>query len=289
MNYEGIVSFAFDWLKARDSLKILLPYGALSAVMVLISVLEQNFQKNVPVSSSLYPVGLFVSIGLLILFWLVSFYFVGLALAFALKIKKRRPRFFGCEEYIEFIKVAIVSFFRSLIWCQNTKIRAAQVSGFSVSLVSLLLLVLALPSRNSLVIIPLILVLFLVAFAYLLVVVYASIRYGFSVVAFLDKRTEVADSVKQSWEITRGSVLQILFASILAVLVSGIAFGAVALLLSIFCMLFGIIAGAGLLLSFTIFAVIFDFLLRWLVFLPQIFIDVAIYENLLASHSKPKR
>ncbi len=297
LNYESIISFAFDWLKTKDSIKILLPYGALCAVMALFGVLQQNFSERIPASNSIYLVGLLVSFGFRVLFVFVSFYFVGLAIVFALKRKQKHPRFFGGEEFIGLIKTAIVNLVCSLVWCQNKKIRAAQVSCLSVLIVSVAslfsLFLVSMHSENLLlanlsVFILLVLVSFLLALAYFLVVAYASTRYCFSIIVFLEKKTEAMDSVRKSWELTRGSVLEILLAWIAAGIVSAIAFGLVAFFLSIFFALFCIIAGASL-ASFFVFSALFGFFLSWLLFLPQIFIDVAIYENLLASHAKPKK
>ena len=280
-------AFAFDWLKTKESLKVFLAYGAFAAIAAFSDVIEETILKAIPTSSGMFLLSYALYIFLAIFFVFISFYFVGMAVVFALQRRKRKPRGFGFGEYIEIIKIAIISFLRSLFWCHSAKLRKAQWACVAALVLSGALSIFAVAANAMPLLIAGLLILMLAFFAYAVVVIYAGIRYGFSIVVFFDKRLDVKKSVRESWEITRGNVLQLIFASLLAGIVSTIAFGIAALFVSILLATLGVAFSAAA--SIAIFTVAFNLFFSWFLFMPQNFIEVALYDNILSGGARQKR
>ncbi|GEM_PF-6324894 len=283
MDYEGVVRFAFDWLKEKESLKYLVPYCVLLIISSAISFLLTGVNATVfvPATTQVPPLNQVLNFVLGILFSLIFLYISGLVLVFALKRKNRNPPKFDFSKYIGMIKVIIVSAVFALLWCGNKKLRIVQLACFVVSAISLLAaIILMLGNTGSF--FPSLLFFLVLAFAiivYIPVLIYTSVRYSMSLVVFLDAGLGAVDSANKSWELTRGAVLEMIIASLLAGIVVAIAAGVVSLVVAFFASIIGL--PFGIFGAFFAFLMVFSMAFQTLAFIPQQFIEVAIYDNLL--------
>lgn len=287
MDYLKVVQFCFDWLKTKDSSKLFLQAGVVTTMFVFLNVLWENFARRIPVTDGLFIAGSFVSIMLTFVLMLVSVYLSCKVIIFALKRAGKKTHFFGGEEFFEVIKILIAAFFRSVLWCQNRKIRIMQLFCFFAIAASGLALVLIAPGENIFAIISLFLFILLVCFFYFLAIWYSSIRYNFSMLVFLESKKSLSDCLQKSWEITRGSVIEIFAASLCGAIVYIAVFFALSMVLALFFFIFGLVAYSSFSIAMLFFSTMFGLLLQWLIFLPQNFLGVAVYSELtLQKHKK---
>jgi hypothetical protein len=280
MDYEGIIRFSFDWLKTKESLKVLLPYTAFAAVITFIGLF---FQK--PTFFFSWPNLVFFVVFEAVVI-LVSVFFYCLAISFGLKRSKNSNLKIGEKEYFGLIKTMIIVFLRTLFYCHSKKLRTVQWIGLIVPIVSLVLMA-AFSVMGNVIAMILFLLVFLAAFlAYLVVVIYSAIRYSVADVVFFDRKIDAGKAVDYSWNLTRGSVVEITAASFVAYLIMMIVFGIAAFILAIPVSAAGLLAGNDIANLFSLFFIIMSFFYEMLVFLPGSFIKIGIYNSLHCTAKK---
>ena len=217
MNFEEVLKFSFSWIKNRESLKYAgYQYVLIIGFLVIIGVLFlaffaeaiDMFLKGVAPSEqvllSLSPniIG-FVAIMLVLTIFasIVSYYIFGLMFGFALRQKRlvfepfpfrKGFRMFLLQNIVEVIYVFFYPPSRKLLVIQWAIILAMLAS---------FLLVLISPA-------VVILLLFTIP-AYIFIIGFNLMRFSMAIPIFLSTKKSISQSLRASWELTRGNALNV--------------------------------------------------------------------------------
>lgn len=298
MNLESVLEFSLiNWLKRQESLKyILLIWGisflflglvillafALFGELILAMFKDATaitaFANPTAVSELLTSVFLFVPFLLLLglTFALISGYITVLIQLYAFRCKNIPYSEFSVTKYIRLIILFIVVFLATMFWPFNSKIRIVQW---------ILLLCMFLGLIFILIIPFLSIILFLATIPYLFVILYNSIRFSMCSLIFLHKEVEIFSTLRESWTLTRGKVIDIFAAFIVVGIIFAIAILIVSTILqTIFAVIMIAIVGNPD-LSFAIYYIAqtpAEIITSPIHYLVYAFLFIAIYSELIS-------
>ena len=216
MNFEEVLKFSFSWIKNRESLKYAgYQYVLIIGFLVIIGVLFlaffaeaiDMFLKGVAPSEQVllslsHMIGFVVIMLVLIIFTsIILSYIFGLMVGFALRQKKlvfepfpfrKGFRMFLLQNIVEVIYVFFYPLSRKLLVIQWAIILAMLAS---------FLLVLISPA-------VVILLLFTIP-AYIFIIGFNLMRFSMAIPIFLSTKKSISQSLRASWELTRGNALNV--------------------------------------------------------------------------------
>ncbi len=191
-----LLGFSLSWISDRGVLGL---YLTLLAITVVGGVLSFG---SLMVFSGLGFLRFLLSLGVMGVFMLVFFYFGLKSILFALKAKG-----FGNAEYtpMKFLKTVILMLLNAItVLLPWVEIRMLAIN-VGLAVVSVVCIGLALAVSRLFW-----LAFFLAAFAWVLAVLYCSLRLMFPLYEYLSGKSGVKASVRGSWEATNGNVTRIL-------------------------------------------------------------------------------
>ena len=212
MNFEEVLKFSFSWIKNRESLKYAgYQYALIIGFLVIIGVLFlaffaeaiDMFLKGVAPSEQVllslsHMIGFVVIMLVLIIFTsIILSYIFGLMVGFALRQKKLVFEPFPFRKGFRLFVLNIVEFIYALFYPLSRKLLVIQ---WAIILVPLLLMLIS-PAAS---------ILFLITVpAYIFIIIFNSVRFSMATPIFLSTKKSISQSLRASWELTRGNALNV--------------------------------------------------------------------------------
>ena len=229
MDYEKIVKFSFSWIKTKETWKhVLTITGAwiFTAVLLIVMVLGLILFASYPTLNQMLlvqmnffnPLFLLLFFGILlislIIFTVVAgtvFAFVtGMIYIFALKAKNLPIPFFNWKKAVSLLLLSFAETLAALFSIFNLKLLLILLAGvFGVYLMSF-------PKPANLVGM---LIAILSLLIYFVVYFYNAIRLSLSSTIFMSQDMSIIQSIRESWLMTEGKVLEVFIATMLLSLV----------------------------------------------------------------------
>ncbi len=299
MDYGGIVKLSFAWINhKRESAKYVLLFYLLSILFFvgLAGIGLVFFQNLITLalagntaallsavqSPSIIPA--FSGFLLVAVFWSLVY---GLAVTFvsvlvylfALRSRNLPAAPVNTIKVLKYILLGVVAEFAALLCVFNLKFLLVLFAAIILSAIALF----------SVLISPIVAALFgifafLAFFAFLIIVVYNSIRLGLAPIVFLSRNVKISTALKESWVITRGKVLEIILASVVGGIAIYVLFYVASLIFSIFTTILVFVSGIVYLqIGLNL---LFSMLISPLQIFSFAFLSIAIYAEVIASPSK---
>lgn len=219
MNLEEVLKFSFSWIRNKESLKYAgYQYALIIGFLVILGGLFFAFfaeaidmlLKGVTPSEqfllSLLPNVLefvLIMFVLIILASIISAYIFGLMIGFALRQKRLSFEPYSLRKGFRMFLLGLVQFIYILFYPLSRKLLAIQ---WVIILVPLLLSIIS-PAA-------LILLLFTIP-AYLFIIIFNSMRFSMAAPIFLSKKKSITESLRASWELTRGNAFNVWLTSMI--------------------------------------------------------------------------
>jgi hypothetical protein len=232
-DFNSVFKFAFlDWLKQKGIWKYfififvfytLINFAGIYSVYAAFSPIEGGETItlieaiNIMLFFSIYYiVVIFVS---LIVSSILSYFLITKALFSS----KKDFVEFNAKRWLEFIFLGIAEFFVALLSIFNIKFLLVPVSAIVLTILSILLFVFSYTGNYLLALLGILFIFLalLLFFVYIFIWFYNSIRLTVSAVIFVEKKKGIMESLKASWDLTKGNVVNIF----IVFLVIGIAVG----------------------------------------------------------------
>jgi len=224
----------FDWFKQKGILKyfiFLFVFYALvnlATTYIMYSVFSPlaNASTIAPAEAITLMVFFFTYLfALIFISWIVASLFSYFIITKALTAVKKDFVEFNAKQWLRFLVLSIAECFAAMLSIFNLKLLLIPVVAIILIIASALLFVLSYSGNYLLIILGVLLLVLalLLLLAYFFIWIYNSIRLNLSTIIFVEKKRGIMESLKASWDLTKGNVVNI-FIVILAI---GLAAGVV--------------------------------------------------------------
>ncbi|MFH1240630.1 MAG: glycerophosphoryl diester phosphodiesterase membrane domain-containing protein [Candidatus Diapherotrites archaeon] len=300
MNYEEVVKFAFAWTKIKETWKhvltitgawifaavLLVLMIAGLAMFVLLPTLQQGFISPM---NFFTPEFLFPFLGILlmsiIIFTVVAgtvFAFAtGMIYLFALKTKNLPAPFFNWKKAFSLVLLGLAESLAALFSIFNLKLLLILVAGvFGIYLMSF-----PRPANIAGILITIVSLLI-----YFVVYFYNAIRLSLSSAIFMSQDMGIIQSIRESWLMTEGRVLEVFIATMLISVILMVINSIISMLFFALSLVTTPLTFMGLGFISSIFSLVLIFIENAitipLAMLIGIFGTIAIYNEVLTKHEK---